>query len=603
MKERVNDELLNSELKRVKSIISDKSNLEISDSSAFGLLMCALYCRKDFDLDTSILLARDDNFTDGTNDGGVDFVYYDDEINKVVIAQCKNVKKFKPSDLIIELNKMSNTLENFKSRNTGIYNSKLCEVMQNALDSLPPENAYNVEYQVFVSCDIDEEKFYCKIDNEHGHYTREMVSIFSLDDISSKIDSYISDINTVKDYKIRIDKANNRLEYNTDKYSGIMVNLSSYSLIDMYNKFKNKGLFDLNIRKYVANKQVDNGIRNTIEKERENFWFLNNGVIIVCEEYVLDGNMVKLNEFSIVNGGQTTNRIGEFKGSNEEEFFIPCKIIEINKEEDSVFYNKIAETSNSQKPINPRDLKSNRPEMLHMKHWLESEGINLEIKRGERKTTIGKKIKNDELGQLILSFVHQQPGTARSGKKFIFDNDTLYNKIFHVNYEKDPNKKAWMLDLIRLYINYSDLEKTLKLSNCLNEDERNVLSNGKCVIFSIFGLLYRYVNKDIEISELIDKESRKNIDGRDFHYAAFISNYRKDDYQNRLKELVMSIVEILCINYVNVKSPYNITSISNFFKTDAKYRELIIETVAMRLRSDYGSKTLLEHAQILKRSN
>lgn len=203
--------------------------------------------------------------------------------------------------------------------------------------------------------------------------------------------------------------------------------MSSNSLIKMFNKYKDEGLLDMNIRKYVKNKMVDDGIKRTLDKDRSNFWFFNNGIIIACDDYYVDGNTVKIRGFSIVNGGQTTNRIGNYKGSNHEEFFIPCKIICINNKNKNLF-SKVAETTNSQKPIYPRDLKANSPEMKMLQSWLDKENIYLEIKRGEKKKNKKYKIKNDELGQLILSFVYQQPGTARSGKKTIFDNNNYYNK-------------------------------------------------------------------------------------------------------------------------------------------------------------------------------
>ena len=45
-----------------------------------------------------------------------------------------------------------------------------------------------------------------------------------------------------------------------------------------------------------------------------------------------------------------------------KNFFIPCKIICINNKNKNLF-SKVAETTNSQKPIYPRDLKANSPEM------------------------------------------------------------------------------------------------------------------------------------------------------------------------------------------------------------------------------------------------
>ena len=63
---------------------------------------------------------------------------------------------------------------------------------------------------------------------------------------------------------------------------------------------------------------------------------------------------------------------------------------------------------------------------------------------------------------MVLAFAYQQPGTARSGKKNIFENNSLYNKLYKVNYEKDPNKKAFILDLIKLNEDYFSIENELK---------------------------------------------------------------------------------------------------------------------------------------------
>ena len=60
---------------------------------------------------------------------------------------------------------------------------------------------------------------------------------------------------------------------------------------------------------------------------RDNFWFLNNGIIIACTEFEPDGDTIKLHNFSIVNDGQTTQLIGTYKGTNTKEFYIPCKIV------------------------------------------------------------------------------------------------------------------------------------------------------------------------------------------------------------------------------------------------------------------------------------
>ena len=104
--------------------------------------------------------------------------------------------------------------------------------------------------------------------------------------------------------------------------------------------------------------------------------------------------------------------------------------------------------------------------MVRLAHWLKDEGIYLEIKRGLKSSfKHTSQIKNDELGQLILSFALQRPGTSRSGKKVIFENQATYDQIFKVNYANDPMKKKFIVDLVHLHDRYLSVEKKLKTLN------------------------------------------------------------------------------------------------------------------------------------------
>lgn len=590
-------EVLLNELRSIEKEL-EKSNKKVTDENAFEYLAMQFFCYKIKNIEPK-LYDIESSITNGPNDGGIDFVYYDDEESKVVLGQCKYTENMKLNDIISELNKMSSTVENFKKANTGAYNKKLKTNLQNALDRLPDESAGNVEYCIFTTSDINQNDVTNKLHAEHNLYSKDMVSVYGVSEINSQIKELIERAKTVNEYKIEIDYPHNVLQYETDNVSGIMVNMSSESLVRMYDKFKDEGLFDLNIRKYIKNRTVDEGIKETLDKERDNFWFYNNGLTIACSEYVLDGNKVKLYDFSIVNGGQTTNRIGNYKGSNNDKFYLPCKIISI-KNDDQKLYSKIAEATNSQKPINPRDLKSNSPEMKMLQRWLGKEGVYLEIKRGEKKKLKNvKSIKNDELGQLLLSFGYQQPGTARSGKRYIFQNKPLYNKLYRVNYEKDPNKKDFVLDLIKLSEDYTIIEANLKNGTTISDDEKIVLSNAKYVIFSLLGLSYYIVNEDYSRDDLNNDISV--LKSPDLVYSKFISNYKADDYQERLKSLIEMILDSLCDTYENCVSRNEVTSISNLFKTDKKYRDSIVKDFLNVINKRTMKNEFISACEIFKR--
>ncbi len=400
--------------------------------------------------------------------------------------------------------------------------------------------------------------------------------------------------------KIKLDKPKNILEYESLNNKGIMCNVLSTSIIQLYNKYAGKGLFDLNIRRYIRNTLVDSGVKRTLDKDRENFWFLNNGIIIACQDFEIDGDTVRLYDFSIVNGGQTTTLISSYKGNNTQEFFIPCKIISTKDESaDSSFFTKIAEATNSQKPIYSRDLKSNTPEMVRLKKLLERENIFLEIKRGIKpKKNYKYTIKNDELAQLIFSFVYQRPGTSRSGKKKIFDSDELYAKVFKVNYFDDTNKKDFLLDIIDLYDRFKIIEKKHKQTTTLNEIQLEILKNGRQIIFALMGVLYRLENCDLTESDL--KSNPSNLKAIPFNYGKHISNYKGNDFDKKFEKIIIDIIKIVADSYQMARNNNLTTSVSNYFKTDSKYYDAIVPKFADALPMLVG-QDLQDAMDIFKR--
>lgn len=593
-------QMIMDEISKARTSVQNVLNEEISDDRAFNYVTLMYYYMPRDKRDYHEMKGM---ITDGPNDGGIDYIVYDEETPKVIIAQSKMTSSLEPNVLISELNKMSNTVSCFINGNTGAYNAAVKRELQNALDRLPDEDAGNVEYVIFTTAKVDEDNLYRKIENGSYAYSKDMVTVYQEADIEGKILNDWEEIEKVSEATVNIDMPHNMLRYETDDIEGIMVNVSSNSMRALYNKYVDKGLFDLNIRKYIKSKLVDSGINRTLNEERENFWFLNNGIIIACDDFAVDGNKIKLYGFSIVNGGQTTSLIGKYNGRNTQEFYIPCKIIAKKQNDDSTgaFFSKIAEATNSQKPIYARDLKSNSPEMKRLQKWLADENVFLEIKRGDTRGRQRKRyrIKNDELGQLIFSFVNQKPGTSRSGKKAIFENNTFYNQIYKQNYEKDLRKKQFILDLIDLNDRYGILEEKLKTGNVLQPSEKDVLKNGKQIIFAILGVLYMIQNGDIATSDLVQDTSL--LKAVQFTYGSFISNYTADDLDGLLENLVVNIIQIVQEQYEIAAGRGECTSISNFFKTDKKYYEDIMNGFIKAYTRQSIGRDIKECSKILNR--
>lgn len=554
-------EIIKTEINIAKEEIKRLNQKTISDDRAFSHVLLKYYFDVNF---------YDQVVTDGANDGGIDFLYYDEDEDKLIVCQAKYTESLSCEDINAEFNKMHSTVENFKRANTGMYNPILKQTLQNAIDQLPEDNSGNVEYRLFTIADINTDAIKSKIENLAPKYPLDSVIIDTITDIEQQIQKVQGTLSTVSEAKISIDKAKNYLEYESYDSRGIMCNVSSKSIIQLYNKFFSAGLFDLNIRKYIRNTLVDNGIKRTLNNNRDNFWFLNNGIIIACEDFTIDGNRIHLENFSIVNGGQTTHLIATHQGPNKNEFYLPCKIVATKDEKQaSFFFTSIAEATNSQKPIFARDLKSNTPEMVRLSRWLKDESIYLEIKRGcKPEKGFKTKISNDELGQLILSFVYQKPGTSRSGKKAIFENQNIYKQIYQENYQKIPEKKQFIIDLIDLNDRYKEVENKFKQER-LDPDQIEILKNGKQTIFALMGVCYMLVNGDITEKDILD--SPKVLSETNFEYGALLSNYIDDDIEEKFEQIIYDIVEVVTDAFKSAFDSNNITSPSNFMKTDLKY--------------------------------
>lgn len=586
------NEVINEQVLFAQNEVKNITGKNIPEERAFSHALLKNY----FDVDYIDQIGL---VTDGPNDGGIDFLYYDEEEAKVIVCQSKYCADLKLDQIISELNKMYSTVQNFKRANTGMYNDSLKLALQNAQDRLPEDNNDNYEYHIFTTAPVDINMAMKKLENTSHEFPTEAVFIYTAYDIEKTMLRCLESLSMVEFEKIKLDRAKNYLEYESKDSIGIMCNVLSTSIIQLYNKYAGAGLFDLNIRRYIKNTLVDSGIKRTLDNNRENFWFLNNGIIIACESYEIDGNTVRLSNFSIVNGGQTTTLIGNYKGTNTKEFYIPCKIVATKNDSNSdVFFTDIAEATNSQKPIYARDLKSNAPEMVRLYNWLRKEKIYLEIKRGFKpKFKSDYQIKNDELGQLILSFVFQKPGTSRSGKKVIFENQGIYDSLFKVNYIQDALKKIFLLDLIKLKKRYDEIEKTLKSSD-LPPTDLEVLKNGRQTIFAIMGMCYRIANSDMTEKDI--SLSPKSLGTIPFVYGPLLSNYHKDDVYEKFERIIRDIIDILSEVYQQAYDNNTTTSVTNFMKTDLKYYTEIVPKVIKQFRYNVGDD-LKKNIDILKR--
>ncbi len=88
-----------------------------------------------------------------------------------------------------------------------------------------------------------------------------------------------------------------------------LVSLGDYmAFLTDDNGFLRRNLFDLNVRDYQGDVEVNRDIRASVESiDSPEFWWLNNGVTVVCSKATAVGKTYALDDVQIVNGLQTSH--------------------------------------------------------------------------------------------------------------------------------------------------------------------------------------------------------------------------------------------------------------------------------------------------------
>ena len=520
-------------------------------------------------------------FTDGARDGGIDAVVdYDvDNVQRIAIIQSKRVEQIDRNDIIDAANKIHRTLVDLENGKTSKYSERLRHVLatKKSLTDSGPIDIYictsaKVSYELKDSVD---EGF--KIDSNLKDYSIEVL-------FRENIEVYIKNVEDpkrfVKEGVIKRKENSGTVNY---KYSGeeekkgIIVSVSAQSLNELYERFKDQGLFAQNLRNFFVNKRVDDGISQTIKHSPEDFWLNNNGITISCKDFFESGTKIKLWDFSVINGCQTLTQLG--KNSIPRDFEVCCKIIKEDNEDKMASF---AEAANSQKPIQPRDLKSNAMEQRELKISFDRNEpkVHFLIKRGERKITkarlerrgmrLWQQIDNKAYGQLVLSFYRQKPYIALSRPGKIFDSPDTYKEVFHRKH-RDIKTDVDLLRLNDVYNRWRD--KNINVDHMLKESDEDILYYGRFSILASVGLLVKLKRGMLDLTKLRNAEIRtREIVKESITGGLFPSNGL--DLEDETEDGLNSLFNVLwSINSDLMEATDNVT---NKYKTEDFYNEKLV---------------------------
>lgn len=452
--------------------------------------------------------------TDGSNDLGIDILLRDPNSDEedIVIGQSKFCKTITSEEVLNAMRKMA---DGYKELIKGHY-ERANTILSSRFAELEIDEETKIRFVFYTSAPrnrINIKRIETKFLDEFLDTDNIEVQILFDADIKKEIKDATSWKSIVESGKICIDKAGNCLLYGDN---AAIVNVSAFSIKKLYFEHETN-LLALNLRYHIKERKrdgVDNGIKKTINENPESFWLKNNGLTIICDEFRIDGTVVHITNFSIVNGGQTTYQISQSnKIDKENDFFLPCKIIKNSgkdKDEKANFSLDIAQATNAQKPITQDDLKVNTPEQMGFAREMRVVGVFYRTKRGEEPSSkeyseTYRKTKIDEVGKLCLAAIFQMPCASRNGKsgKKLFHESRYYDWIF-------AKKQSQIAKICKelLYINYYFSKKFIHKFKRENENEEEAAillpfaNKARTICIAFAALAARYYQGNITDQDL-----------------------------------------------------------------------------------------------------
>jgi hypothetical protein len=140
--------------------------------------------------------------------------------------------------------------------------------------------------------------------------------------------------------------------------------------------------------------RVNEGIRSTLlnADERKNFYFYNNGITLTCAKFDYNAlqqgdHQVRIDHLQIINGGQTCNTLlrvlrdlPDDQRANLDRAFVLVRLYQLPEAEDSLVQN-ITFATNSQNPVDLRDLRANDPIQVRLETDIKQLGYQYRRKR------------------------------------------------------------------------------------------------------------------------------------------------------------------------------------------------------------------------------
>lgn len=312
--------------------------------------------------------------------------------------------------------------------------------------------------------------------------------------------------------------------------------------------------FEDNVRIYLKQRsKINRNIKKTaLSDENHRFFYFNNGITITCDNFNYmkksRAPIIDIKNIQVVNGSQTIHALYDAFKEQPDKFEEVDILLRIYQTQNPVLSTQIAEYTNSQNPVNSRDIRSIDIVQQKLEQEFLAMGLYYERKNNQYSEKPKElRIDAEKVGQVLMAMYNKMPSEAKTKKASIFADE--YDNIFNDSITADKVLLAYKL------FERIENEKSLLKDKLLKQDN---YEDGGYILFTSYWLLYtlriladnysidltynnieNIWNKYAEAKTLIEKiisEEKQNNKKDKYNPATFFKHNKPkkylDEYEN-----------------------------------------------------------------------
>lgn len=330
------------------------------------------------------------SIVDGGDDNGIDAIYYDDSEAKLYLVQSKWIHNGIGEPDNGSVKKFIAGIHDLLSLNLDRFNKKITKRQDEISGFMSNPNLQIIAVLAFTGnselSDLSTRDFNDLLDNVND--PSEMINWRSLNQgLLHK--SLTEDLNSPIAADIAVHYWGKVQE---PKYA-IYGQVNAAEIAKIWLDYKDR-VVAKNLRSALGDTDVNNEIRESLDKWPDLFWYYNNGITATASQVTKlpygggknDLGFFRCEGMHIVNGAQTVSTIGKFLEKNPSadlsNCFVQFRVISL-QDGGEEFGDEVTKTNNRQNKIESRDFVSQDPEQKRIKTELAIDNIQYQIMRGD----------------------------------------------------------------------------------------------------------------------------------------------------------------------------------------------------------------------------